>query len=119
MDDALFDIPQDWPAPVVDPLKGLNRRPRLTVRQQLWLDAGTHPITHVPLHADAAPAGDRKAPGARCGACAHLVYNQFDYLKCNSRGGHLMTRGSATDVRRWYPACRLFEPTELTTSKES
>jgi hypothetical protein len=119
MDNALFDIPDSWPPPLVDPLKGLNRRQRLTARQQLSLDSGTHPITHVPLHPDAAPAGDRTAPGLRCGDCALLVRNHFQYLKCGARNGRLMTRGTATDVRRWYPACELFEPVPTDTSKES
>ena len=117
MDNSLFEIPEGWTIPAPDPLKGLNRRRRLTARQQLSLDRGIHPITHVALHEGAAPAGDRAADGLRCDGCAFLVRNHFQYLKCGARNGRLMTRGPATDVRRWYPACELFEPIE--TPKES
>ena len=48
------------------------------------------------------------AQGRACAACKHLlrfVYNNT-YFKCQERG---VTHGHATDHRKKWPACRLFE----------
>lgn len=55
--------------------------------------------------------------GATCGGCAHLVrvrYHDYAYFKCRKHG---MTRGSGTDHRLKWPACRLFEPSDATTKE--
>lgn len=88
-------------------------------RQDEHLALGLHPLSaaltiHLKLHDDAAPAGDRAAPGHRCGEC---VYREIParevsgrYPKC-SYGGRWerATSGPGTDVRAWWPACQNFE----------
>lgn len=82
---------------------------RRTVRQAMDLAKGVHPLTGGPLHHDAAPVDDRKAPGHRCGTCRFRVAGR--YAKCwwpnvDRPGGHpRVSFGAATDVRSWWPAC--------------
>ena len=50
--------------------------------------------------------------GARCGSCAFLeawAYSKT-YWKCSKRGD--LTHGKATDQKKGWPACGLYEPTE-------
>jgi hypothetical protein len=110
---ALFD-----PSPYLVPQAGGTPREQLspdrrrTVRQATQLAAGVHPLTHGPLHKDAAPHDDRQALGARCGSCRFRVPGV--YPKChwpNAGDFHIavalvrVTHGPATDVRGWWPAC--------------
>lgn len=112
--DGLFDV-----APLVLPPK-VKRDKRRTDRQLEALQHNAHPLsvalrTHIPLHADAAPAVDRTAPGLRCGTCVHRVTPFREvagkYPKC-SLGGEWAraTGGPGTDVRAWWPACTDYEP---------
>lgn len=103
--DALFDVtPQ--PAPPQE-----SEGQRRTRRQRELLAAGQHPLTLVlshplRLHADAAPGGDKRADGLRCGTCSHRTYatsNGRHYPKCTVPGR--MSNGAATDCRAWWPAC--------------
>jgi hypothetical protein len=96
-------------------------RPKLTgdarrvERQAEAMAARQHPLVaalRIPLalHVDAAPAGDRTAPGLRCGTCVHrqTPYRRVAgrYPKC-AHGGRWerATGGPGTDVRAWWPAC--------------
>src|SRR5947207_8326972 len=83
----LFDLPDGQPAAPA-PTASERRHTRIAeaVRR------GYHPLgvalrVNIPLHADAAPLDDRKAPGLRCGTCAHRVIPLRDvagkYPKCN------------------------------------
>lgn len=109
MDDALFDLPDD--GATRDPpatLQDMSYTARLTARQAAKLATGWHPLG-TPLHPDAAPVDDRKAPGLRCRSCEHLTHQggtSGSYLKCEA---HLITRGPGTDVRAWWPACNRYE----------
>jgi len=100
---------------VQQPPQPLSPTQRRTRRQYAALQAGQHPLsvalgTPLPLHPDAAPADDPKAPGLRCGTCAWRASNQYGYGKCWFGDGARATHGAGTDVRRWWPACRDYEP---------
>lgn len=105
--DALFhvDVP---PAPAPEPKEsdGVRR----TKRQAATLAAGRHPLTGYGLHSEAAPHDDRQAEGRRCGNCVHreLVNpgGRKSYPKCTFANGRRMSHSEASDVRRWWPACR-------------
>lgn len=120
-DEALFTLPAAMPVPE------LSADARRTRRHLEQLTAGWHPLgTHAPLrlHPDAAPAGDRAAPGLRCGTCrwrdAHPTgYRGSAYPKCwfgwDGHPGHAplrITHGPGTDVRAWWPACTDYAPAD-------
>lgn len=125
MSDALFDLD---PAAIVPPApkEELSAQRRRTVRQAEALRAGRHPLGLLGgvlrLHPDAPPAGDRKAPGPRCGTCWHRepMRGAGDryFPKClrGWPGGSLdkapyASYSAATDCRAWWPACEHWEPT--------
>lgn len=118
---ALFDIdppPPGEPAPPPDPVSAGRK---LLARQARQLARGEHPLGGR-LHALAAPADDRDAPGLRCGSCRFRVPingGQRDWPKCTLGApedrphlGPRVTHGGASDVRRWWPACTAHEPRE-------
>lgn len=97
---------------------------RRTKRQAAMLAAGYHPLGSpigypLRLHAEAAPAGDREAPGRRCGNCRFrrlTGWHDRSYAKCWSPGlmsaeayerlgPPRVSHGEATDTRAWWPAC--------------
>ena len=97
---------------------------RRTKRQAALLAARRHPLSSpmgssLFLHAEAAPAGDRSAPGRRCGNCRFrqiLGYHNRSYAKCmapglmsaeayEQHGPPRVSHGEATDVRAWWPGC--------------
>lgn len=88
----------------------LGEDARRTHRAAAALAAGRHPVSRLPLHPEAPPVGDRKAPGPRCGTCTHLFrrVQGNTYLKC----GQNATGGPATDLRAWWPACAAYQPAE-------
>ncbi|MCO1574996.1 hypothetical protein M8C13_04385 [Crossiella sp. SN42] len=116
---------RDQPAPLFDvepvPTEALSGDRRRTQRQAAALAGGAHPLSaafarHIRLHAEAAPADDRAAPGRRCGNCRFrqvLRYHARSYPKCvlgqeSTSPGVLpprITHGGGTDVRAWWPAC--------------
>jgi hypothetical protein len=118
---SLFDME---PVPLPDPGPKLSDGRRRTIRQAQALANGRHPLglvhgTPLRLHPDAPPAGDRKAPGPRCGSCV-FIERQDQWLKCTRgrageiftrsfRRGPYETRGAATDLRAWWPACEKWE----------
>lgn len=87
---------------------------RRTKRQAELLARGRHPLSSrlggtVWLHAEAAPADDRKADGRRCGNCFFLDGGR--YMKCQMPGLRpgstpRASHSEATDCRRWWPGCR-------------
>lgn len=109
-DDALFDA---TPYVVLgdEPIDVSNLSPdrRRTFRQRADITAGRHPLAGAPLHeqapADAAP-GDRSRPFT-CGTCAHRSpgSGRYHWPKCDIGP---QSRGAATDVRAWWPACNLY-----------
>jgi hypothetical protein len=80
-----------------------------------------HPIR---LHPDAPPAGDREAPGPRCGTCWYrkvLPYHRRSYPKCVFPGSFgpdelerlgypRVSHSTASDCRGWWPACDSYSP---------
>lgn len=115
-DDALFDSP----APAAPPAEKLSARRRLTLRQTKALAGGSHPLSiplgrHLPLHPDAAPADDRTAAGLRCGTCQAwqlMQYRAGRWPKCAHGDGERMNHSPSTDARKWWPACRDYQPRE-------
>ncbi len=86
---------------------------RRTQRQRALIAKGEHPLTRLPLHpqapADTGPQVRRPQPFT-CGTCTHLLdldYHNRRYLKCEIAGD---THCAASDCRRWWPACRQYEP---------
>jgi hypothetical protein len=80
---------------------------------------GRHPLEAILrrpllLHAEAALAGDRSAPGRRCGNCRFRapVGGAYDgsFPKCVLPGPGAgepprVTGSAASDVRAWWPGC--------------
>lgn len=116
-DDALFGMD---PTPLPSPGQSLTRR------QAAAIAARSHPLslplgTHLPLHPDAVADPDERVGGPRCGGCAFassLDYHNRRYLKCLAAvpnggpapGPSRLSHGTATDLRRWWPACRDWQP---------
>jgi hypothetical protein len=121
MSDTLFDV-EPVAAPVVEP--AVSPGVRRTRRQAADLARGRHPLTGQPLHAQAATADDRDAPGRRCGNCRwrrSTSHHNRAYPKCwfpgsqsaesyETIGPLRATHGEASDVRAWWSACRDHEP---------
>lgn len=116
-DQPLFDVPDAPPAGAA-PTAGERKR----AREAAAVARGYHPLgvalrINIPLHADAAPYDDRRAPGLRCGTCVHRVVPLRDvagrYPKCNFGGDwRRATGGPGTDVRAFWPACHDYRPKE-------
>ncbi|MEV4093823.1 hypothetical protein [Streptosporangium saharense] len=105
---VLFGAP-DPPEPKQPPESQTVRRTR---RQAAMLAAGIHPLSAVVgklrLHEQAAPYGDPRAPGRRCGNCTFrqvLGYHGDHYPKCTFGGEARISHGAATDCRAWWPGC--------------
>lgn len=102
---ALFDGPEPLtPEPKDSP--GVSR----TKRQAAMLAAGRHPLSAVltrplRLHAQAAPADDRRAPGRRCGNCRFRTKNHRGFPKCGFGDGVRVSHGEATDCRAFWSGC--------------
>lgn len=95
--DRLFDVP-DLPVPVE-----LSPGQRRTIRQRSDVEAGRHPLTGTPTFPEL----------GTCGTCHFRSPNQGtsrEYPKCHFGDGVRITRGAATDVRAWWPACGSYEP---------
>lgn len=117
---ALFDI-----APVpAEAMPEESATVRRTKRQAALLASRRHPLSSplgqsLWLHAEAAPASDRDAPGRRCGNCLwRRVVHHHDraYAKCfapgllsaeayERLGPPRLSHSEATDVRAWWPGC--------------
>lgn len=104
----LFGTP-DVPKP--EPPKE-SQTVRRTRRQAAMLAAGIHPLSAVVdklrLHEQAAPYGDLRAPGRRCGNCRWrevFSYRNGRYPKCTFGDGARMSHADATDCRAWWPGC--------------
>jgi hypothetical protein len=122
---TLFDAEPYTVAPAAaEPAEKLSADRRRTLRQTADLAKGRHPLTGGRLHPDAAPAGDRAAPGLRCGTCRYrqvIGYHNRAYGKClwPNENGDLnelprVTHGAGSDVRRWWSACSDYQPREAT-----
>jgi hypothetical protein len=121
---SLFDLPPGTPdAPELDGLSAARRR---TLRQRMMLERGLHPLSAVQtagkiqLHPQAAPAGDREAPGRRCGSCVfrrQVAWRDYSQPKCwyglaqlDAASMYLeqlprVAHSASSDVRAWWPAC--------------
>lgn len=102
-------------------MRALGRVAKRTKRQRFLLDLGLHPFTLLQRRAlqlapGAPPPDDRKAPGPRCGGCRWLAPLDGDVpgspLRCWIDYGRRVTRGDATEVRAWWPACEEFRAPE-------
>jgi hypothetical protein len=120
---ALFDVP-DAPGPALPAPKESDTVKR-TRRQAAMLAAGIHPLSAVlsvklRLHPEAAPYGDSKAEGRRCGNCRFREQTGNrgrTYPKCligwdgdPRREPPRASHGAATDCRAWWPACVDHQP---------
>ncbi|TDD77714.1 hypothetical protein [Actinomadura rubrisoli] len=118
--DALFDVPALKHAP--PPPENLSADQKRTRRQLAALVNGQHPLSltlsrPLPLHPDAAPPGDTKADGLRCGNCRFrelLSYGPRNWPKCMFGDGVRRSHGAGTDVRKWWPACSDYQPKDVT-----
>ena len=119
---SLFDVGTPAAAPPAPPEDPVSAGRKLLARQAQQLARREHPLGGR-LHALAAPADDRDAPGLRCGSCRFRVLinggGQKNWPKCTLGApegkpqlGPRITNGAASDVRRWWPACTAHEPTE-------
>lgn len=98
------------------PPPGPGPSERRRARQALSIANGRHPldlvVPGIMLHPDAptsTPAGTTTVPFT-CGSCAHRVKQggtAGSYTKCGLPGRS--TRGEATDLRTWWPACVDYE----------
>jgi len=108
----LFDLPPGQvPLPILvpPPRRVDSSDTRRTARHRAALERGVHPLG-LALLRDAPDPADRTAPGPRCGSCDHRylqVGTAKTYFKCEVRH---VTRGPATDVRMWWPACVWYQP---------
>lgn len=107
-DEALFDIDPRWRYD--QPGRSARR-----TRRALWLlDRGLHPLSaplrrSLRLHL----AWDVRAQVGQarphCGSCINLARLDLDDrrspYKCWFDHGSRVTRGEATTIRRWWPAC--------------
>lgn len=87
-----------------------SRLRRMRRRQLGLLVTGWHPVGWRPLHPRAGSALDRNGPGLRCGDCALRVLtggHARPYPKCDAPAAR-RSRGPATDVAAWWPACSSF-----------
>lgn len=66
---------------------------------RIALDAGQHPATGRPLHAE-----------ATCGGCAHLLRRVAADGQPRTRCALAVSRRGGPDVRPTYPACDQHEP---------
>jgi hypothetical protein len=125
MDDALFPVPAEQQ---IEPPARKSPQERLKAQQLALIEHGMHPLSlvraagNVFLHPDAPRSGDKAAAGPRCGACAFWVrkhYHARDYAKCEwpDRPGRYprVSHSAASDVPKWWPACRDFEPVAATS----
>ena len=111
MTEPLFDAtPYEVTRP--DPLPAdLSADQRRTLRQRRDIEQGRHPLAGAPLHeqapTDVAP-GDRGRPFT-CGTCSHRSSgSRYRWPKCDIGP---QSRGAATDVRAWWPACIHYDDT--------
>jgi hypothetical protein len=100
----LFDGIPDSDPPAAEPAPKLSTDRRRTLKRQALLDAGIHPRTRLPL------AGN----GKTCGDCAHSELHYagsatHGYWKCLLAG---VTSGPGTDIRKSWPACTAYKPTQ-------
>jgi len=85
---------------------------RLRRRQRWLITLGWHPLTRalgrsLRLHPDAVADPSVRKGGPRCGTCAFRQLRggaKRDYPKCYLDPLRV-TRGPATDVPKWWPAC--------------
>ena len=100
-------------APPPDPLEGLGRDARATIRKDELIRRGINPGTRLPLHARA--ASGRDGDGLRCGSCTHLYRAEAgnkSFLKCEQAGVYNARHSWGPDMRAWWPACHRYTPTE-------
>ena len=109
---TLFPDLEPIPAPA-DPLEGLGRDARATIRKDELIRRGINPGTRLPLHARAAKGRD--GDGLRCGTCTHLYRAEAGnkrFLKCEQAGVYNARHSWGPDMRAWWPACHRYTPTE-------
>lgn len=104
MTESLF--PDLIPAMTVDPYAGMSADAKRTAKQREAVAAGIHPLTKTKARPDL----------GTCGTC-RFRSTEFSYPKCvlgavlehPRKAGPYMTRGPATDCRKWWPACDNYE----------
>ena len=87
-----------FPLEFGQPMPKLSADRLRTLRRKQMIEAGTHPLTLLPLIED-----------HTCKECVHVlrVYGgRRDYYKCSKAK---QTHGPGTDLRLKWPACSLFE----------
>jgi hypothetical protein len=118
---VLFDVTPIPAEPPPEESAGVRR----TKRQAALLAGRRHPLSSplgisLWLHAEAAPADDKDAPGRRCGNCRwrqSMRGGNRSYAKCFAPGlvsaetyercgPPRASHSEATDIRAWWPACK-------------
>lgn len=78
----------------------LSADQRRTLAAKRKIDKGIHPANGLKIIRN----------GEKCGTCEHIVHQggtAGSYLKCDLGS---MSRGPASDIRAWWPACPQWEP---------
>ncbi|SHT54244.1 Uncharacterised protein [Mycobacteroides abscessus subsp. abscessus] len=114
MSDGLFEVPDE--AYLVPPVpetrtRGERRKHLVAIR----IGTGWHPLGYVPLHKDAAVV--RGGPGLTCGDCKFRIVHRWPKCHFPVQMGETTTYprdtgGESSDIRKWWPACRDFQPHE-------
>jgi hypothetical protein len=86
----------------------LSRDRRRTARDRASLDRGIHPATRRPL-LTVEPGTGRPTCGD-CGHAQHIDHHDRSYWKC-ARHRLGMSHSAASDIRKGWPACELFQTT--------
>ncbi len=109
-EDALFGGYDPSPKPEI------SDDARRALRQQAGFLVGWHPVggrVHPDADRERTPASGKRDP-LTCGSCQlrGLVGGHAkSFPKC-LRPGARITKGPATDVRAWWPACLDYQPKE-------
>lgn len=83
--------------------KKRGNRINYTRRAQERIVLGVHPLAGRKLADNGETCGS-------CGLAVRLDYHSRAYWKCEAENHRYVTHSEATDIRLYWPACRLWQP---------